>query len=167
MSPLPQPSHRRFLHCGRQIICIDVLPLQFFLCHRCSPSAFAVGFCRLFVAFGFPDDWRLIVPFLVLVLFVFFVIIVVRVSRWGRVGCEGENLLDATCPLLLQTSMKFYGVSGHVAFLLTFVFEGWARSDSSPSASAQYISASFRYWRLCRSDFATTVRRANSFALAL
>jgi Macro domain len=31
---------------------------------------------------------------------------------------------------------------------------------------AQYISASFRYWRLCRSDFATTVRRANSFALA-
>src|SRR5262245_13616884 len=27
-----------FLHCGRQIICIDVLPLQFFLCHRCSPS---------------------------------------------------------------------------------------------------------------------------------
>src|SRR5215469_6963082 len=33
-----------FLHCGRQIICIDVLPLQFFLCHRCSPSALAVGF---------------------------------------------------------------------------------------------------------------------------
>jgi hypothetical protein len=23
-----------FLHSGRQIICIDVLPLQFFLCHR-------------------------------------------------------------------------------------------------------------------------------------
>src|SRR5262245_694007 len=55
--------------------------------------------------------------------------------------------------------MKLYWVSGHVAFLLTFVFEGWARSDSSPSASAQYISASFRYWRLCRSDFATIMRR--------
>src|SRR5262249_24990559 len=25
-----------FLHCGRQIICIDVLPLQFFLCHCCK-----------------------------------------------------------------------------------------------------------------------------------
>src|SRR5262245_23090574 len=35
-----------FLHYGRQIICIDVLPLQFFLCHRCSPSALAVGFPR-------------------------------------------------------------------------------------------------------------------------
>src|SRR5262245_26942222 len=33
-----------FLHCGRQIICIDVLPLQFFLCHCCSPSALAAGF---------------------------------------------------------------------------------------------------------------------------
>jgi hypothetical protein len=42
--------------------------------------------------------------------------------------------------------------------LLTCVFEGLACSGSSPSASAQYISASFRYWRLCRSDFATTVR---------
>src|SRR5215813_12299346 len=155
-----------FLHCGRQIICIDVLPLQFFLCHRGSPSALAVGFCRLFVAFGFPDDWRLIVPFLVLVLFVFFVIIVVRVSRWGRVGCEGENLLDATCPLLLQTSLKLYRIAGHVVSLLMFVFKGWARSRSSPSASAQYISASFRYRRLSRNDFAMTVRRANSFAFA-
>src|SRR5262245_64045377 len=54
--------------------------------------------------------------------------------------------------------MKLYRISGHVAFLLTFVFEAWGRSGSSPSASAQYISASFRYWRLCRSDFATAAR---------
>jgi hypothetical protein len=33
-------NHRieRLLHRGRQIICIDVLSLQFFLCHCCSPS---------------------------------------------------------------------------------------------------------------------------------
>jgi hypothetical protein len=35
-------------------------------------------------------------------------------------------------------------------------FEGRASSGSSPSASAQYISASFRYCRLSRSDFATS-----------
>src|SRR5262245_4442621 len=86
--------------------------------------------------------------------------------RWGRVGCDGENLLDATCPLLLQTSLKLYGIAGPVVSLLTFIFEGWARSRSSPTASAQYISASFRYRRLSRSDFAMTVRRANSFAFA-
>src|SRR5262245_40443762 len=28
----------RFLYCGRQIICIDVLPLQFFLCHFLAPA---------------------------------------------------------------------------------------------------------------------------------
>jgi hypothetical protein len=75
---------------------------------------------------------------------------------------DGDNLVDATCPLLLQTPLKLYGIYGHVVFLLTFGFEGWARSRSSPSASAQYISASFRYWRLCLSDFAMSVRRANS-----
>src|SRR5215831_16421365 len=134
---------------------------------RSDSTARADGGRRLFVAFGFPDNWRLIVPLLVLFLFfVFFVIVVVQVSRWGRVGCDGENLVDASCPLLLQTSMKLYRISGHVAFLLTFVFEAWGRSDSSPSASAQYISASFRYWRLCRSDFATIMRRANSFPSA-
>jgi hypothetical protein len=37
--------------------------------------------------------------------------------------------------------------------------------SSSPSASAHYISASFWYWRLCRSDFAMSVRRANSSPL--
>jgi hypothetical protein len=85
-------------------------------------------------------------------------------SRGGcRVARDGGNLVDATCPLLLQTSLKLYGIYGHV--VLTFGFEGWARSRSSPSASAQYISASLRYWRLWRSDFAPTVRRANSFAL--
>src|SRR5262249_5265003 len=83
--------------------------------------------------------------------------------RWwdlaaGRGARDGEYLVDATCPLLLQTSVKLYGIGGHVVLLWTFVFEGWARSGSSPSASAQYISASFRYWRLCRSDFATAAR---------
>src|SRR5215831_2563076 len=87
---------------------------------RSDSTARADGGRRLFVAFGFPDDWRPIVPLLSLfVLFVFFVIVVVRVSRWGRVGCDGESLVDASCPLLLQTSMKLYRISGHVAFLLT------------------------------------------------
>src|SRR5262245_3714306 len=46
--------------------------------------------CRLFVGFGFPDDWRLIVPLLILfVLFVFFVIVVVGVSRRHRVIHDG------------------------------------------------------------------------------
>jgi hypothetical protein len=27
-----------FLYCGRQVICIDVLPLQFFLCHCLAPA---------------------------------------------------------------------------------------------------------------------------------
>src|SRR5215470_11014848 len=89
-----------------------------------------------------------------------------RVFRWRRGACDGENLLDATCPLLLQASVKLYGIGGHVVLLLIFVVEGWARSGSSPSASAQYISASFRHWRLCRGDFATAARRANFSALA-
>src|SRR5215831_7052161 len=84
--------------------------------------------CRLFVAFGFPDDWRLIVP--LLVLFVFFVIVVVGVSRWSRVGCDGENLVDASCPLLLQTSVKLYRISGHVVFLLTLSLR--AGRDQTP-----------------------------------
>ena len=35
--------------------------------------------------------------------------------------------------------MKLYGIDGHVMLLLTFVFERWTRSDSSPIASAEYI----------------------------
>src|SRR6266446_1815606 len=117
------------------------------------------------VFIGFADDRRFVG--LVFVLFVFvLIIIVVGISRWCRVANAAENMVDATCPLLLQTSVKLYGIGGHVVLLLTCVFEGLACSGSSPSASAQYISANFRYWRLCRSDFATTVRRANSFALA-
>jgi hypothetical protein len=80
----------------------------------------------------------------------------------GRTICG----VDATCPLLLQTPLKLYGIYGHVVLPLTFDFEGGARSGSSPIASAQYISASFRHWRLCRGDFATAARRANFFALA-
>src|SRR5215475_11059140 len=103
---------------------------------------------------------------LVLFVFVLVIIVIVRILRWCRVACDSENLVDASSPLLLQMSMKLYGIDGHVVLLLTFVFERWTRSDSSPSASAQYISASFRYWRLCRRDFATAARRANFFAFA-
>src|SRR5262249_3175858 len=73
---------------------------------------------------------------------------------WGRLGRaikarsrrgarDGENLPYATCPLLLQASMKLYGIDGHVVLLFSFVFECWTWLGSSPSASAQYISASF------------------------
>src|SRR5215813_8474255 len=122
------------------------------------------------VLVGFADDRRLVGLVFVLFVFVFVLILIIIVvggiSRRGRGARDGEYLLDATCPLLLQTSVKLYGIGGHVVLLWTFVFEGWARSGSSPSASAQYISASFRYWRLCRSDFATAARRANFFAFA-
>src|SRR2546428_14133471 len=120
----------------------------------------------MLVFVGFADDRRLVGLVFVLFVFDLVIIVVVGISRWRRGACDGENLLDATCPLLLQASVKLCGIGGHVVLLLTFVFEGWARSGSSPSASAQYISASFRYWRQCRSGLATTVRRANSFALA-
>src|SRR5262245_28640641 len=105
-------------------------------------------------------------PSSVLFVFVLVIFVIVGISPRCRVARAGDNLVDATCPLLLQTSLKLYGIHGHVVFLVTFGFEGWARSRSSPSASAQYISASFRYWRLCRSDFAMSARRANSFAFA-
>jgi hypothetical protein len=36
--------------------------------------------------------------------------------------------------------VKLYGIRGHVVVLLTFVFEGGARSGSSPSASAPNTS---------------------------
>src|SRR5262249_24200450 len=101
-----------------------------------------------------------------LFVFVLVIIVIVGISRPCRVSRDGDYLVDATCPLLLQTSLNLYGIYGHVVFLLTFGFGGWARSRSSPSASAQYISASFRYWRPCRSDFVMSVSRANSFAFA-
>jgi hypothetical protein len=93
-------------------------------------------------------------------------LVIIGTSRWGHFTRDRENLLDATFPFLLQTSVKLYGIRGHVVLLLTFVFEGGACSGSSPNASAQYISASFRHWRLCRRDFATAARRANFFAFA-
>jgi hypothetical protein len=75
---------------------------------------------------------------------------------------ESKNLIHATRPFLFQASVKLEGIEGHVALVLTFVCEG--RAGSSASASAQYISANFRSRRLSRRDFATAVRRANSFA---
>jgi hypothetical protein len=81
-------------------------------------------------------------------------------------GLRYPRHLSTTCPLLVRTSMKLYRINCHVGLVSILIFEDWARSGSSPSASAQYISASFRYRRPSRSDFAATVRRANSFALA-
>jgi hypothetical protein len=62
--------------------------------------------------------------------------------------------------------VKLRGINGHDDLGFTTIFDGPTLCDSSRSASAQYISASFRYLRLSRSDFVTTVRRAYSFALA-
>src|SRR5262249_19110587 len=119
------------------------------------------------VFLGFADDRRLVgLLSILLVCILVIIIVVIGTSRWGHCTRDRGNLLDATFPFLLQTSVKLYGIRGHVVFLLTFVFEGGARSGSSPSASAQYISASFRHWRLCRRDFATAARRANFFAFA-
>src|SRR5262249_48387190 len=130
MSPLPQPSHRRISSLRQG----DPL-------HRCSatsilplPSLYSIGPCGRLprAAAGYSSGSGSLttagsfVPLLVLFVFVLVVILVVGISRWGGVGCEGENLVDATCPLLLQTSMKLYGVSSHVVFLLTFAFEGCA-----------------------------------------
>jgi hypothetical protein len=114
----------------------------------------------------FAHDRGFIGPILVLFVFVLVIIVIARISRWCRVACDSGIWSGASSPLLLQTSMKLYGIDAHVVLLLTFVFERWTRSDSSPSASAQYISASFRHWRLCRGDFATAARRANFFAFA-
>jgi hypothetical protein len=37
-------------------------------------------------------------------------------------------LVDATCPLLLQTC-GICRIEGHVVLVLTFVFEGWAELE--------------------------------------
>jgi hypothetical protein len=51
--------------------------------------------------------------------------------------------LSTTFPLLLASSMKLRGINGHdnLAFAIILKAE---RCDSSPNASAQFISASFR-----------------------
>jgi hypothetical protein len=73
---------------------------------------------------------------------------------------------STTFPLLLALSMKLRGINGHEDLGFTIIFEDRRLFDSSPNASAQYISASFRYRRPSRSDLVTTVRRPYSFALA-
>jgi hypothetical protein len=73
---------------------------------------------------------------------------------------------STTFPLLLASSMEFRGINGHNDLGFTIIFECRTPCDSSPNASAEYISASFRYRRPSRSDFVTSVRRAYSFALA-
>jgi hypothetical protein len=50
---------------------------------------------------GFADDRRLVGLVLVLFVFDLVIIVVVGISRWGRGASDGENLLDATWPLLL------------------------------------------------------------------
>src|SRR6266576_3379636 len=87
-------------------------------------------------------------------------------NRFASVVPTELSCSNRFAPTQSEPLVKLYGIRGHVVLLLTFVFEGGARSGSSPSASAQYISASFRHWRLCRRDFATAARRANFFAFA-
>src|SRR5262249_1270658 len=50
-------NHRieRLLHCGRQIICIDVLPLQFFPCHCLASN---VGCLDQTESFAFSAKWQ-------------------------------------------------------------------------------------------------------------
>jgi hypothetical protein len=55
--------------------------------------------------------------------------------------------LSTTFPLLLASSMKLRGINGHDNLDFAIIFEGRTLCDSSPNASAQYISASFRYRR--------------------
>jgi cell division protein FtsW (lipid II flippase) len=55
---------------------------------------------------GFADDRRLVGLVFVLFVFVLIIIVVVRISRRCRLAYVSENLLDTTCPLLFQTSMK-------------------------------------------------------------
>ena len=43
--------------------------------------------------------------------------------------------------------MKLRGINGHDNLAFAIIFEGRTLCDSSPNASAQYISASFRYRR--------------------
>src|SRR5262249_13834081 len=73
--------------------------------------------------------------FVLFVLFVFFVIVVVGVSRWGRLRCDGEKLVDASCPLVLQPSVKLYRIDRHLAAPSSAGFE--RRTRSAPSHSAR------------------------------
>jgi hypothetical protein len=68
---------------------------------------------------------------------------------------------STTVPFVLASSVKLRGIDSHD----DLCFTTRTLCDSSRSASAQYMSASFRYRRLSRSDFVTTVSRAYSFAL--
>src|SRR6266404_8205661 len=93
----------------------------------------------MLVFVGFAHDRRLVG--LVFVLFVFDLVIIVvgGISWWGRGACDGETLVDATCPLLLQTSVKLYGIHGHVPLLLTCVLKAW-RAQVLPRARAPNTS---------------------------
>jgi hypothetical protein len=73
--------------------------------------------------------------------------------------------LSTKRPLLLRSSVKVQGISRHNALVFTIFFGDWSFSGSSPNARARYMSASWRYRRLSRSDFVTVVRRAHSSAL--
>jgi len=55
--------------------------------------------------------------------FVLVIIVLFGISRRCRVARDGDDLVDATCPLLLLASLKLYGIYGHVVFLLRFGFE--------------------------------------------
>jgi hypothetical protein len=81
-----------------------------------------------------------------------------RHSPWTLIKARRSTMF----PLLRASSMKLCGINGHDDLGFTIILDGRTLCDSSRSASAQYMSASFRYRRLSRSDFVTTVRRAYS-----
>ena len=81
------------------------------------------------------DRWSKVVGAFILV-----IIVIVGISRRCRAARDGDNLVDATCPLLLQTPLKLYGIYDHVVFLLSVLKAGRdhvPRRAQAPNTSQQ------------------------------
>jgi hypothetical protein len=61
-------------------------------------------------------------------------------NRFASVVPTELSCSNRFAPTQSEPLVKLYGIRGHVVVLLTFVFEGGARSGSSPSASAPNTS---------------------------
>jgi hypothetical protein len=64
---------------------------------------------------------------------VIIIIVIIGTSRWGHCTRDRENLLNATFPFLLQTSVKLYGIRGHFVLLRAQV----PRPERAPNTSQQ------------------------------